>query len=280
MSKPNKHQITNTVVFSIFAFMAITLMIPQGEPTPAQAGEINQNPGLELIQEGKTKQEEAQELEEKGQKLEKAGELLIEACKLTADNPEDCGSNNYDNLNQELEQLPATSEDSISKKETGSVVHPTQATTLSIEKIQKYKDKYFPTSPITAEMIFNQSAKSGVPADFILAVGHNESHMGTKGRAVQTKNPFNVGNTDAGDTKAVNCSTNYNNCLEGWQAGLDAFTSLITRCYFHEGEEIKLQTWIDRDFRAVRCNIAGKRYMTDTRAKIKYAERIQNLKQL
>jgi hypothetical protein len=131
MSKINKHKITNTVVFSIFAFMAITLMIPQGKPAPAQAGEINSNPGFELIQEGKTKQEEAQELEEKGQKLEKAGELLIEACKLTADNPEDCGSNNYDNLNQELEQLPATPDDNISKKETGSVVHPTQATTLS-----------------------------------------------------------------------------------------------------------------------------------------------------
>jgi hypothetical protein len=128
-------------------------------------------------------------------------------------------------------------------------------------------------------MIFNQSAKSGVPADFILAVGHNESHMGTKGRAVQTKNPMNVGNTDGGDYKTVRCGI-YNNCLSDWQAGLDAFTSLITRCYFHEGEEIKLQTWIDRDFRAVRCNIAGKRYMSDTRAGIKYAERIQNLKQI
>jgi hypothetical protein len=58
--------------------MAITLMIPQGRTySPAQAGEINSNPGFELIQEGKTKQEEAQELEEKGQKLEKAGELLL-----------------------------------------------------------------------------------------------------------------------------------------------------------------------------------------------------------
>jgi protein involved in sex pheromone biosynthesis len=182
-------------------------------------------------------------------------------------------------LNQELQQLPATSEDKVSKKETGSVVHPTQVTTLSINQIQKYKDNYFPTSPITAEMIFNQSAKSGVPADFILAVGHNESHMGTKGRAVQTKNPMNVGNVTAGDNKPTNCSQ-HSNCLNDWQTGLDAFTSLISQCYFHEDEEIKLQTWIDRDFRAVRCNIAGKRYMTDTRASIKYAERIQNLKQL
>jgi hypothetical protein len=128
-------------------------------------------------------------------------------------------------------------------------------------------------------MIIEASHQTKIPVGFILAVGHNESHLGTKGRAVQTRNPFNVGNTDSGDSKAVKCGV-ANNCLNNWQAGLNAFTSLITRCYFNEDEQIKLQTWVDRDFRAARCNIAGKRYMTDYRAKAKYAERIRNLNQL
>jgi hypothetical protein len=148
----------------------------------------------------------------------------------------------------------------------------------NIENIQKYINRYFPKSPISAQMIMEASQKYNIPPGFILAVGHNESHMGTKGRAVATRNPFNVGNTDSGDYKAVKCGV-ANNCLNSWQAGLDAFTSLISRCYFNDGEAIRLQTWVGRDFRAVRCNIAGKRYMTDYRAKIKYAERIKNLNQ-
>lgn len=145
--------------------------------------------------------------------------------------------------------------------------------------VQEYINKYFPTSPITADMIINQANKSKVPVGFILAVGHNESHMGTKGRAVQTMNPMNVGNVTAGDNKPTNCNQ-YSNCLNDWQAGLDAFTLLITRCYFNEGEEIRLQTWVDRDFRAVRCGLEGKRYMADINALSKYKERINNLKQL
>ena len=145
--------------------------------------------------------------------------------------------------------------------------------------IEAYRAKYFPNSPVTTDMIIKASEESGVPAGFILAVGHNESHMGTKGRAVATKNPFNVGNVTAGDNKPTNCNR-FSNCLNDWQEGVNAFTSLITRCYFNEGEPIKLQTWIDRDFRAVRCNIAGKRYMTSNRVLPLYQERINNLKTL
>ncbi len=261
----------------IFIFMAVTMFWPGitgYKPETAKAGEINTTPAYEELQkDGEAKKAEAE------LKLQQA-EKLKELCSLDFDQPELCGDNNYDSLNQELEQLPATEEDQISKKDQGSVATPTQKATSSIESIQTYINKYFPTSPVTAQMIVDQSVKSGVPVGFILAVGHNESHMGTKGRAVQTRNPFNVGNTDAGDTKAVDCATSYNNCLVGWQAGLDAFTSLITRCYFNEGEPISLQTWVDRDFRAVRCNIAGKRYMTDVRASQKYVERINDLQQL
>ena len=153
---------------------------------------------------------------------------------------------------------------------------PKEAT---VEQIQAYINKYFATSPVSAQMIFEASHKTKIPAGFILAVGHNESHMGTKGRAVQTQNPFNVGNVTAGDRLPTDCSL-FSNCLSSWQEGLDSFTSLISRCYFNEGENINLQTWVDRDFKAVRCNIAGKRYMTDVGARGKYLERIKNLQEL
>jgi len=128
-------------------------------------------------------------------------------------------------------------------------------------------------------MIQSVSKYYEIPAGFILAVGHNESHMGTAGRAVQTMNPMNVGNTDAGDYKAVVCGV-ANNCLSGWEQGLATFARLIKDCYFAEGEPIRLETWMARDFRAVRCNIAGKRYMTDKGALSKYQTRIQNLNKL
>ena len=144
------------------------------------------------------------------------------------------------------------------------------------EEVQAYINTYFPHSPVTAEMITRVGAHYNIPAGFILAVGHNESHMGTKGRAVETMNPMNVGNTDGGDYKAVICGV-ANNCLSGWEEGLDQFASLISRCYFHEGEEIRLDTWIGRDFRAVRCGLEGKRYMTDVNSFWKYQERIINL---
>lgn len=142
--------------------------------------------------------------------------------------------------------------------------------------IELYRQTYFSDSPITTDMIINVSKHYNIPAGFVLAVGHNESHMGTKGRAAETMNPMNVGNTDAGDYKAVVCGV-ANNCLNGWEEGLDAFGKLIRDCYFHEGEQINLKTWVDRDFRAVRCGLEGKRYMTDRGALSKYQERIQNL---
>jgi hypothetical protein len=147
---------------------------------------------------------------------------------------------------------------------------------VQTEQIQAYINTYFPYSPVTAEMIERVGTHYNIPAGFILAVGHNESHMGTKGRAVETMNPFNVGNTDGGDYKAVVCGV-ANNCLSGWEEGLNTFAKLISECYFYEGEEIKLDTWISRDFRAVRCGLEGKRYMTDWSALGKYQERIINL---
>jgi hypothetical protein len=84
---------------------------------------------------------------------------------------------------------------------------------------------------------------------------------------------YNVGNTDAGDYLPVVCGV-ANNCLNSYEEGVYTYINLIKGCYFHENEEIKIETFIERDFRAVRCNIKGKRYMTDTRALTKYREKL------
>lgn len=148
-----------------------------------------------------------------------------------------------------------------------------------LKNIEAYKQKFFSTSPVSSQFILDTAIKYNFHEGFILAVGHNESHMGTKGRAVQTMNPMNVGNTDAGDHKPVICGQ-ANNCLNNYEQGVIAFVELIRNKYFYEGEEITLTTWVNRDFRAVRGDVAGKRYMTDINAYYKYQERINNLNNL
>ena len=140
-----------------------------------------------------------------------------------------------------------------------------------IEKTQNYLNKWTPNSPLTGEMIVEASIANNFPVDFILTVCHAESHCGTKGRAVETRNPFNVGNTDFGDWKEVVCGI-ANWCLDDWATGLAKFINLIKGCYFEEGESISINTYMERDFRAVRCEVKSKRYMTDVNSKSKYLE--------
>lgn len=137
----------------------------------------------------------------------------------------------------------------------------------------------FGKSPLTAEMVSNASKSSGVPVDFILTAGTLESHLGTAGRAVPTKNAFNLGNTDCGDYKPA-VRNSCNSFKNDWESGLNAFTSLIRNCYFDEGEKITLETYIARDFRAVRCSVKGSRYMTDRMAKSKYLAKIGEVRKL
>lgn len=146
-------------------------------------------------------------------------------------------------------------------------------------KINQYFAKYTPGTPLTAEMIITYADKYQIPDGFFLAVCHNESHCGTKGRAIPTKNPFNVGNITAGDNKATNCQK-YSNCLGSFEEGVEAFARLISAKYFNENEKITLETWVNRDFTAVRGDVKGSRYMTDQGSLTKYKERIQVLQNL
>jgi hypothetical protein len=86
---------------------------------------------------------------------------------------------------------------------------------------------------------------------------------------VQTRNIFNVGNTDGGDYKAVRRDS-FNSFNNSYEEGVVKLTKLIRDCYFYENERPDLKLFIERDFRAVRCLQVGKRYMSDRFAKYKY----------
>jgi hypothetical protein len=259
----SKIQINSKAILPALILIGVLWMSFMPDNSPAvMTGQLNSQPQYEVLK------AEASDYESQAKKLEEEAKLKAqkaEALKKLAETEEAI-------TNLDVEQKVSVS--SIDTPAVQAVIEPK---TDQRPAIEAYRAKYFPNSPVTTDMIMATSEKYQIPAGMILAFGHNESHMGTKGRAVQTKNPMNVGNTDAGDYKAVRCGF-ANNCLSDWQAGLDAFASLISRCYFNEGEAINLQTMIDRDFRAVRCNVKGKRYQTDTRAKMKYEERIRNLK--
>jgi hypothetical protein len=134
--------------------------------------------------------------------------------------------------------------------------------------INKVK-KIVKNSPIPAVRWIELSQELNFPLDFLLTAAKIESHFGTRGRAVKTKNIFNVGNTDGGDYKPV-AHNEFNSFNSSFEAGLIRYAELIRNCYFFENEEISLKTFIQRDFRAVRCSQVGKRYMSDRLATPKY----------
>ena len=149
----------------------------------------------------------------------------------------------------------------------GNTDKPMDRATPTVEQVKAVIGKN--KSPISAERWIELSNELDMPLDFLLVSAFQESHFGTKGRAVQTQNIFNVGNTDCGDGKPA-VEDECNRFIESWEVGVFEFAKLIKNCYFNENEEIKIKTWIERDFRAVRCNFKGKRYMSDSFSKFKY----------
>ena len=113
-------------------------------------------------------------------------------------------------------------------------------------------------------MIVASSKRTGTPVDMYLIMGISESHLGTRGRAVATKNIYNVGNTDGGDGNSANDPrfAKYNSFQKDWVAGLDRFGHLIADKYF-PGTTPSMQQFIDNDFRMPN----GLRYMTSSQAK-------------
>jgi hypothetical protein len=150
-----------------------------------------------------------------------------------------------------------------------------------IELVEKYKNKYFPTSPAQSEMIVSLAQQEEFPLDFLLVAGHYESHFCTRGRGAQSNNCMNINNTDPGDGKATVCGQ-YTQCLSDVQTGLRKFSNLIKNCYIGQNQHLSLQTFLDNDFRIQRtvpphCTArVGARYMTDKNSQKKYQDLIQN----
>lgn len=110
---------------------------------------------------------------------------------------------------------------------------------LDSQLIQKVIDYYsHGKSKITAEDIVRSSRRTKVPEIMYLVSLAQEGNFATRGRAVRTNNPGNVGNTDNGANR-------YLNSLE---EGLDLYGKKIAQDYFPNGKP-NLGEFIARDFR-------------------------------
>jgi hypothetical protein len=85
-------------------------------------------------------------------------------------------------------------------------------TISSPSDVDSYITKVAPNSPVTGRDVIVASNKYGVDPKLVVAIMVQDSTLGTKGKAVRTKNPGNVGNTDDGSTKIFN----------SWAEGVDA----------------------------------------------------------
>ncbi len=85
-----------------------------------------------------------------------------------------------------------------------------QKITNIVEKLPETGDTFYydtyiksiaPQSPVTGQMVLNASSTYGVDPRLVLAIIQNDSSFGTKGKAVTTLNPGNVGNDDEGNIR-------------------------------------------------------------------------------
>ena len=140
---------------------------------------------------------------------------------------------------------------------------PKRATALELsldsKAIQNAIDYYgHGKSKITAEDIIESSKRTGIP-ELIYVVGlAQEGNFATRGRAVKTKNPGNVGNTDDGT----------NNYLSSIQKGLDLYGRTLAREYF-PGKNPSLGEFMATDFRRAKD---GARYMSNSKSNEEYAK--------
>lgn len=87
---------------------------------------------------------------------------------------------------------------------------------ISFVKTTQDMDKYImsvaPNSPVTGADIMAAAQATSTPPALIMALMQQDSSFGTAGKAVRTRNPGNVGNTDSGATQS----------FPSWAAGVMA----------------------------------------------------------
>jgi flagellum-specific peptidoglycan hydrolase FlgJ len=116
------------------------------------------------------------------------------------------------------------------------------------EKIQSYIDaRTSGKAPVSAKDFISISKETGVPVDLMLAQAVQESNIGTIGRAVATKNIFNVGNITAGDKSAAKMDGN-SEFQNDWVSGIKRYADVIKNEYFKKDESISADKIISNDF--------------------------------
>ena len=76
--------------------------------------------------------------------------------------------------------------------------------TATADSMDTYIQQNFPGSPVTGQMVFDAAQKYNVDAGVLAANMQEESGFSTKGLAVKTNNPGNVGNVSPSNTKSYN----------------------------------------------------------------------------
>lgn len=78
------------------------------------------------------------------------------------------------------------------------------STVSSEQNLEAYIQKTAKGSPIKASYVTQAAKQYNVDPYLMVAIMQQDSSLGTKGKAVGTKNPGNVGNTDSGATQGFN----------------------------------------------------------------------------
>lgn len=112
-------------------------------------------------------------------------------------------------------------------------------------RLAKYGNKPY----LTGEEAVRISDEFNIPLDFILVQGLKESNFGTAGRAVLSKNTFNVGNVTEGDGKPTNCNDGLSKCYSNVQAAHNRWANLVTSCYLRPEQPRTIQAFMDNGFR-------------------------------
>lgn len=144
---------------------------------------------------------------------------------------------------------------------------------FSIEGLQMAIDYWAKgKAPVTATDFLEVFRSTGVPVDLMLAQAVQESTVGTNGRrSIETKNMFNVGNSDDGS----------NRYMSTWKQGIYIYANLIKSKYALDPNNITAENIVLPTF--VRVNNgskSGARYASDPNYETKIMSIVNTIRKI